>query len=223
MNRQTILVGAFTYAFLIHPVMAEMSSFVPEDKAKISDRDASIYFFGEVNDKKVIELQSSIDTMIGNYPKLRHINLYISSLGGSMDAGWAGYWAVKNSPIPIRTINLSRIASAATLIYCGGAERSALPGTSFLLHPASKSVHSDDYKPDFFERMQADLALANQMFSSTYKSCTNLSVDEISQTLKAEYFAKLLTADDAVKIGLAGKILDKKYPDATSAYIVDGK
>lgn len=71
--------------------------------------------------------------------------------------------------------------------------------------------------------MQADLALANQMFSSTYKSCTNLSVDEISQTLKAEYFAKLLTADDAVKIGLAGKILDKKYPDATSAYIVDGK
>jgi ATP-dependent Clp protease, protease subunit len=223
MNKRSILIGMFTYAFLICPVMAEMSSFIPEDKGKISDRDASIYFFGDINDKKVIELQSSIDTMIGNYPKLRHINLYISSLGGSMDAGWAGYWAVKNSPIPIRTINLSRIASAATLIYCAGAERSALPGTSFLLHPAFKSLQSDDYKPDVFERLQSDLALANQMFSTTYKSCTTLPVDEISQLLKAEYFAKRLTADEAVKIGLAGKILDKKYPDAASAYIVDGK
>lgn len=149
MNRLTILVSAFTYVFLIHPVMAEMSSFVPEDKAKISDRDASIYFFGEINDKKVIELQSSIDTMIGKYPKLRHINLYISSLGGSMDAGWAGYWAVKNSPIPIRTINLSRIASAATLIYCGGRSGAPCQAPAFCFTPLSNQFTRMTISPMF--------------------------------------------------------------------------
>ncbi|MFK0684238.1 ATP-dependent Clp protease proteolytic subunit [Ochrobactrum sp. BD67] len=223
MSIPSISIGIFTYALLISPVLADMNSFVPKDIGKLDDADANIYFFGDINDKKVLELQSSIDDISGNYPKIRYINLYINSSGGSMDAGWAGYWAVKNSPIPVRTINLAYVASAATLLYCAGAERSAMPGTTFLLHSAYKSLQSNDYKPDVFERMQADLALTNQMFSTTYKSCTTLSADEISQSLKAEYFAKLLTVDQAVKIGLAGKILDKKYPGATSAYIVDGK
>jgi ATP-dependent Clp protease, protease subunit len=211
----------FSVALLASNAYSEVRYVLPEGKPKLAGQALNIHFWGGVNQAKIVDLLSAIDNFNIDYPQAKTINLYINSGGGDMDAGWAGYMAIKSSRIPVRTINVATTDSAATLLYCASPERYVVNGATFLLHPAAIRFDSGDYKPDVLNRKIEYLKNLNHYFLKAYGECTNLDEKDIQQLLTAENFSKSVDDDEAVKIGLASKILTVEFPGAASAYIFD--
>ncbi|VFS51958.1 ATP-dependent Clp protease proteolytic subunit [Budvicia aquatica] len=92
---------------------------------------AKILYVGGVDEAKVVELISAIDEINIKYKNTRKIFLYINSSGGDMDSGYMAYEAVRNSTIPIVTVNASMTGSSATMMYCGAKERLMMSGAYF--------------------------------------------------------------------------------------------
>jgi ATP-dependent protease ClpP protease subunit len=68
------------------------------------------------------------------------VKILLSSSGGDTASAFAGYNYLHNLPIHITTYNVGTVDSAAVLLFCGGRERYALPGTRFLIHGNSLTV-----------------------------------------------------------------------------------
>ncbi|EJO47779.1 MULTISPECIES: ATP-dependent Clp protease proteolytic subunit [Enterobacter cloacae complex] len=84
--------------------------------------------------------QSTVNALIGNClgainQGATELNIYISSQGGDLVAGFTAYHFLKALPVPVRTHNLSNVESVANIIFLAGSERKANPGSRFLLHP----------------------------------------------------------------------------------------
>lgn len=84
--------------------------------------------------------QVTVNALIGNClgainQGATELNIYISSQGGDLVAGFTAYHFLKALPIPVRTHNLSNVESVANIIFLAGSERKANPGCRFLLHP----------------------------------------------------------------------------------------
>ncbi|WP_273795024.1 ATP-dependent Clp protease proteolytic subunit [Brucella intermedia] len=201
---------------------AEVRYILPSAKSGFPGQEVNIHFSGAINQGKIVDLQSAIDKFNIEEPTAKVINLYINSSGGDMDSGWSGYLAIKSSRIPTRTIDVAKTDSAATLLYCASTQRYVMDGATFLLHPAAiSSSPSQDAKPDEVNRKKMYLDNLNKYFLRVYRECTHLNESKIHQILSAEYFSKIVDDAEAIRIGLAKKILSVEYPPGASAYIYD--
>lgn len=84
--------------------------------------------------------QSTVSALMGNClgainQGATELNIYISSQGGDLLAGFTAYHFLKALPIPVITHNLSNVESVANIIFLAGSERKANPGSRFLFHP----------------------------------------------------------------------------------------
>ncbi|MFK4823682.1 ATP-dependent Clp protease proteolytic subunit [Paenochrobactrum sp. BZR 588] len=188
--------------------------------AKVDGKDVNVFFYGDVTENKVVELQQALDTININYPKARAINLYINSPGGEVRAGWTGYWAIKSSVIPVKTIGAGFVASMATLLYCASSERSAVKQNEFYLHAPSTTLNEIG-RPDVVRRLGRELDKISDDMIDIYTACTTLNKQEIADIAKAEYFAKSLNTEDAIKIGMSQKLAEKILPAGAAFYIFD--
>ncbi|MFC7064332.1 ATP-dependent Clp protease proteolytic subunit [Brucella rhizosphaerae] len=199
---------------------AELMSVTPPDNASIKENsEVNVYFVGEITPQKIIELGTTLDGINVQYASIKGINLYINSGGGDMDAGHVGYWMIRSSRIPVRTINLSYVGSAATLLFCAGKQRDAMSGSQFLIHPAATKFDKGYYKPDELERKQRSVNESNQIFRDVYKDCTTLSDSEVTSIFKSEYFSRSMTAKEALDIGMATELTNAIRPPAGSGYV----
>ncbi|WP_188821164.1 ATP-dependent Clp protease proteolytic subunit [Brucella endophytica] len=206
---------------LAHTALADVRYVLPHDNSKLSGQDVNVQFWGAINAAKIVDLETVIDKINLEYPEVHAINLYINSGGGDMDSGWVGYTAIKSSKIPIRAINVAKTDSAATLLFCGASQRYVMEGASFLLHPAAISLSSFDYKPDMLDRKVEYLKNLNKYFFKAYRGCTNLKEEDIRKMLSAEESSRSADDTEAIRIGLASKILTAEFPGGASAYILD--
>lgn len=230
--KKALFVSVMIFTLTDH-VYAETTFEMPEKTASsgveskepiigsLEGKDANIYFYGEVSDSKVVELQHALDKINIKYPKVRAINLYLNSGGGDVDAGWTAYWAIKSSAIPVNTIGAGFVASMASIMYCAGSQRSAMQQNEFYLHaPASYGIRGGG-KPDVLKRMEKRLSKVSEKMSEIYAACTSLSQQQITDITKSEFFAKSIDSNEAVKIGLSQKIAEKILPAAATIYIFD--
>ncbi len=216
-----ILLTAFIVTFASGNGFASVRYVLPNSDLDIKNKDINVYFFGGINNNKIIDLINAIDKFNIEYPKASAINLYINSYGGSMDAGWAGYGAIKSSKIPVKTINISSTNSSATLLYCAAEQRYVMSSATFLLHPAAKSFTEGDYKPNEVDRQAEFLKNMNKYFFKAYSECTSLKTDEIHKVLSAEQFSRIISDEEAVKLNISSQVISSYFPAAASAYIYD--
>ncbi|KAA3490846.1 hypothetical protein Y058_19995 [Vibrio mimicus] len=125
------------YLFLLSPIMsyAEVRFVYPEQTEDLDIKIINVFFDGEITSGSAEDLRYSIERVNKDFPGANIINLLINSRGGDMDSGWIGYWAIRNSSIPVRSINLSSVESSATLLYCATERRAALINTNFFITP----------------------------------------------------------------------------------------
>lgn len=71
-------------------------------------------FIKMINDNTIMEL---IDCILPRKDNIKHLQLNISSLGGSMPHAIAIYNFLKNMPFSIKTHNLAEVTSAAVILY----------------------------------------------------------------------------------------------------------
>ncbi|OWF87176.1 hypothetical protein B4916_21935 [Yersinia intermedia] len=204
--------------------MASMTV-VKNDAANNVDIDvAKILYVGGVDEAKVIELISAIDEINIKYKNASKIFLYINSSGGDMDSGYMAYEAVRNSTIPIVTVNASMTGSSATMIYCGAKERLMMSGAYFLLHPAATANKGFDYlKPDVINNLHEEVVAYNKMFFDIYKECTEFSKTEIEQFLNNEGARKRMDYNSSLLVKLSSGVSNGFMPAPVVYYISDQK
>lgn len=197
---------------------AELKKIEADERAEV----AKIYYTAPVEPHLVSELVYAIDDINSNYPKVKRIYLYLNSDGGDMDSGQIGYWAVKSSKIPVTTVNLSMVGSSATIIFCGAEQRLSLPNGKFLLHASSLTGSEGLLRPDDIENLKKESQLYNQVFSNTYRQCTDYSEPQIQQLLRSEGTRLLITADEVKNNKLISGFADGIVQAPISYHIVQG-
>lgn len=205
---------------------AEIFSITPDEtmdegKPKKDAQIARIYYLAEVSPNRVAELVGALDNLNTNYKSLRKIYLYINSNGGDMDSGSIAYWAVKSSRTPVTAVNLSMVASSATIMFCGAGERLSMPGGTFLLH-APKTWSDRTYvRSDELSNVQRYLELYGKMLTRIYRECTSIPDEEVAKLIRSENDSLLLSPAQAKERRLITDISDRVVDAPVSVFIRD--
>ena len=129
------------------------------------------------------------------------VKLYISSPGGSVDAGFELIDAIEASKTPVYTINTGFEYSMGFLIGLAGDIRYATQNAKFLMHDGSSCVYSSGTKAQ-------DVMKFNQRIEDRIKEYvlkhSKISEEEYDRNLRVEWY---LFADEAKEKGFADKIV----------------
>lgn len=186
---------------------------------------ASVYFTAGVSDRSVSSLLAALSDIALKYPDTRNVNLYLSSGGGSMEAGYVAYEFLRHYPLHVNTINAAATDSSATMIYCAAQDRYSAPLSSFLLHPAAAAIAVSGFiKPDQAKQAFEDAERENVKFSEIYKACLTLPPDELTTLLSSESNRRRLGYEAAKGIGLITREVDQlpRGADRASYFVTDG-
>lgn len=131
-------------------------------------------------------------------PNPAPIYLHIMSNGGELPTMFALYNVVKNSRIPVITINESACHSAAFIVFLAGKERRMNPDGVFCAHEGSGGV-GGTYRESkaAMANYEKDVARMREIIAQE----TNLSTEEVEQhfSQESDWYIRY---DEAVKLGV---------------------
>lgn len=140
-------------------------------------------------------------------PHMPDVTLAITSPGGDMTTGIAGYELVKTARDNRRftTIAYGQVASAAVLLFLSGTHRHITCNSHLMIHNHS-SVMSGQMQMGKAElREQRNLSdVYHRTHVAIIAKVTNLSREKIEKMLDE---STVLTAHEAVKLGFATKVI----------------
>jgi len=143
----------------------------------------NIYLFmTHVNDETCKDLISFIITKNLITPKPKYLQLIINSGGGDLNTAFAVIDIMRGSPIPIRTVGLGLIASAAFAIFIAGVKgyRTLTPNTSIMSHQYSWGTYGKEH--ELFASVR-EYELTTERIIAHYKKCTGLNEKQIRRCL----------------------------------------
>ena len=140
--------------------------------------------------------------LVKPYPK--YLQLVINSGGGDLQAAFALIDTMKGSAIPIRTVGLGCVASAAVLIFISGVKghRVLTPNTSILSHQFSWGTYGKEH--ELFATVR-EYELTTKRMIRHYRKCTGLSEKKIREFLLPAQDV-WLGATEAKKLGLCDSV-----------------
>lgn len=93
--------------------------------------EGNIFIKGEIGETlHLVDVISQVE----NQKEATMFNVYINSVGGSVDVGFDIYNYLISLNVPIKVIGQEIVASAATLIFMAGSTRELEQGTDFMIH-----------------------------------------------------------------------------------------
>jgi ATP-dependent Clp protease protease subunit len=133
-----------------------------------------------------------------------NLTLIINSGGGSVTDAFALIDVMKGSAIPVHTIGLGEISSAALMIFMAGqaGERVMTPNASVLSHQYSWGRYGKEHELVSSTR---GIDLTSEMILTHYKKCTGMTEKKIREVLLPPQDV-WLNAKEAKKHGLCDKI-----------------
>ena len=139
------------------------------------------------------------------------VTIYIDTYGGNVDAAMLIYDAMRICSCPIRTVGIGKVMSAGSLILAAGD-----PGNRFLTKNTRVMIHQISGGAigplaDMENELQ-EMGRLQDQYASVLATHVNKSKTQIMSDLKSD---KYMTATEAIKYGLADKVLPfctKKVP-----------
>jgi ATP-dependent Clp protease protease subunit len=140
----------------------------------------------------------------------KEICLLFSSPGGQVASGVTLYNFLKALPAKIITHNIGVVDSSGNVVFLAGAERYAVPNSSFLFH----GVGFDITQPIRFEEKQLKERLLGierdqKLIGEIIVQNTSLSLERIKEMFLE---AKTLTPEEAKSAGLVNDIKPAQVP-----------
>lgn len=129
------------------------------------------------------------------------ILLYISSVGGSVDAGFELIDVIENSKTPVYTINLGYQYSMGLLIGLAGHKRFATKNAKYLMHDGSNFVYNSGAKAQDQMRFQGKV---ENRIKEYILSHSKLTQEEYDANLRVEWY---MFADEAKERGFVDSII----------------
>ncbi len=167
--------------------------------------DRIIMLSDEVNDVTASLVVAQLIYLEGQDPD-KDIHLYINSPGGSISAGMAIYDTMNFIKCDVSTICIGMAASMGSFLFAAGAKgkRLVLPNSEIMIHQplgGTKGQASDI-------KIQADhiLFIRNRM-NRLLAEMTGQPIEVIERDTDRDNW---MTAEDAVKYGLADKIVNHR-------------
>ena len=158
----------------------------------------------EISDSTCKDVISFIisKNLVKPYPK--YLQLVINSGGGDLQAAFALIDTMKGSAIPVRTVGLGCVASAAVLIFISGdkGHRVLTPNTSILSHQFSWGTYGKEH--ELFATVK-EYELTTKRMINHYKKCTGLSEKKIREFLLPAQDV-WMGATEAKKLGLCDSV-----------------
>ena len=133
------------------------------------------------------------------------ITIYLSSIGGDIDAAIRVYDFLKSIPNKVHTIGLSQVDSAAITIYLAGDKRTALFNTRFRIHEPNYFIRENSaLLPLYEERVNLFRELDKRMKEITAKEIKK----DIKIIQKLYQQGKILNTQEAKEFGMVHEILN---------------
>jgi ATP-dependent Clp endopeptidase proteolytic subunit ClpP len=186
----------------------ESSSDKPKQITTINSNE--IYFYNDVNTESCVLLNKSI-TDLGKQLQIVKITfdleepppikLYINSDGGEVFGALSVVDRIKTSDVPVYSYVEGLVASAATLISVSCHKRYIRKNSIILIHQIRSwfgGTHEN------FKDEAHNLDVLSNIIKQIYLKNTKFTEQELTKLLKRDIY---LSAEDAVKYGLADKIV----------------
>lgn len=129
------------------------------------------------------------------------ILLYVTSIGGSVDAGYALIDTILCSKTPVYTVNLGWQYSMGFLIGLAGSKRFAVPNARFLMHDGSSFVYDSGAKAQDQMEFQKRVEERTRSYVLS-RSC--LTPEGYDAKFRVEWY---LFADEAKRYGFTDFII----------------
>ena len=132
------------------------------------------------------------------------ILLVVSSPGGHVESGDMIHDMIKFVPAPVKVLGTGWVASAGALIYAAAQKenRYALPNTRFLLHEPRGGVGG---QASDVEIQANEIIKMRERLHKIFAEATGQTLARIKKDTDRDYW---MTAEEAVKYGLVGKIVN---------------
>ena len=136
--------------------------------------------------------------------KRKPIKLMFFSYGGHLDVNYSFIDLIQRSKTPIWGVNMGQACSAACFIFIACHKRFAMPRSSFLIHQGGV----DGGFSGTYEQVVAAIMEYQRQMDELGKYL--IEYTKVTQEMLDEKFASewYLTANDAVELGVADKIVD---------------
>ena len=179
----------------------------------------SLGLYGDVDEERISEVIAGLLTLhhLGK-PKLtdegevkeegKPIDMYISTYGGSADdmASLVDIMNVVKKDCPIRTIGIGKVMSAGVLILASGTKGDRTIGKNcrVMIHSViagnAGSLHN-------LENELAEVKKMQEVYLDSLVEATNLTKKQLKSFMRRKTNV-YLTAEEAIKYGIADKILE---------------
>ncbi len=168
-------------------------------------KDRIIMLDGEVNQHSASLICAQLLFLESDNPD-KSISLYINSPGGSVTAGMAIYDTMQFIKPEVHTIVMGQAASMGSLLATAGA-----PGKRYILPNARHMIHQPlggaSGQATDVEIQARELLRWKKVLTDIYVTHTGKTYAELESDMERDFF---MTADEAVKYGLADVMLTKR-------------
>lgn len=129
------------------------------------------------------------------------IKVFITTNGGSVDAGLVIYDTIQSSKLPVYTIAIEKAYSMGAIILAAGEKRFIFPHSKVMIH--QPIVHSGLVgNIDDLNSITEHLLKTNDKLIHILAEHTNKTLEEIQEATKYDHY---FTADEAIEFGLVDK------------------
>ena len=166
-----------------------------------------IWLTGEITTAKVTRLQLTLRRVAGRVRRFAEpsaaaatLVVFVQSHGGDVLAGLAMYDVLRQSGVPVTTVALGEVASAATIVFLAGARRLIAPNAEFLIHEIRWEFGAEAIPNT---RLQDDVRNSSALMArirALYERHSAMTADEVLEHLQNE---KTMQAEDVLKHQLA--------------------
>ncbi len=170
------------------------------------DTKNSYLFMGNINSESVEKL---IRWFVARAAESTHLHLTINSSGGWVDTAFAFVDIVTNSQVRLDTLVIGEASSMAIPMFLTGEHRVVAPNSRFRFHELGRSFGKDTrYSTTEMRNILSSLDDSQRIYAEfVSKKSLNIASEGILDMMKEEV---TINASQAVKLGLAHKILSKE-------------
>jgi len=163
------------------------------------------YLTGEINQFNTTPLIQWIISENTNPTPKEYLTLYINSIGGDLYDSFAVIDIMKSSKIPIKTIGLGSLMSAAFMIFVSGERggRTLAKNTSIMCHQFSTSYEGKEHDIKASER---ETRFVKQKMLDIIKNSTDMDERTIKRKLLPPSDV-WLSAQECIDLGVADILL----------------
>ena len=162
-------------------------------------KNRSVYLTGEINFESVNRIIQDINFLIKDNAS-EIIELYISSIGGSIMAAFSLHDFIKICGAPIATIGMGEVSSAALAVWLAATKGrpKATKNTFFVMHETSRTQNGS-YKTSEIDTLATHQHIREKRLFEIMAGATKISLRKIEKAALAD---TLLDVESAIKFGL---------------------